>query len=159
MTEEQKKLRSFVKDHKKTPEEIKAEMKVMEDAKKQYTQDVTKLQANLDRFNSTLDPLIDPTVDDPEKAVLCWIRRPTQEEWEAMIPTELLEYENMEDVPKEILVKIKDRQFDMMAKLIEKPKGDAEFWKKHGGSLVFQELFQMHIVEVYRKLGVIIGNF
>ena len=155
MAEEKKKLRSFVKEHQKSPEEIKAEMKVMEDAKKQYTQDVTKLQANLDKFNKTLDPLIDPATNEP----LCWIRRPTQEEWEAMIPTELYEYENIEDVPREVLQKIKDRQFDMMANLIELPKGDAAFWKKNGGSLVFQELFQMHIVEVYRKLGIIIGNF
>src|SRR3990170_3745927 len=159
MAEEKKKLRSFVKEHQKSPDEIKAEMKAMEDAKKQYTQDVTKLQANLDKFNKTLDPLIDPAESDPEKAVLCWVRRPTQEEWEAMIPTELYEYENIEDVPREVQQKIKDKQFDMMANLIELPKGDAAFWKKNGGSLVFQELFQMHIVEVYRKLGIIIGNF
>jgi hypothetical protein len=155
MSEDKKKLRSFVQEHKKSPEEIKAEMKVMEEAKKQYTQNVEELRANLDAFNNTLDPLIDPANNKP----LCWIRRPTQEEWEAMIPTELYEYENMEDVPKEVLDKIKDRQFDMMANLIAIPKGDADFWKKNGGSLVFQELFQMHIVEVYRKLGIIIGNF
>lgn len=149
------KLRSFVKDNKKTPEEIKAEMKVMEEAKKQYTQDVVKLQANLDKFNNTSDPLIDPATGD----VLCWIRRPTQDEWESMIPAELYEFEEIEDVTKEVLEKIKNRQFDMMANLITNPKGDAEFWKKNGGSLVFQELFQMHIVEVYRKLGIIVGNF
>lgn len=156
---DKKKLRSFIEDNKKTPEEIKAEMKAMEAAKSQYTQDVTKLQANLDKFNATLDPLIDPAESDPEKAVLCWVRRPTQEEWEAMTPSELFGYDDIESVPKDVIATIKNRQFEMMAKLIEKPKGDAEFWKKNGGSLVFQELFQMHIVEVYRKLGIIVGNF
>ena len=152
---DKKKLRSFIQENKKSPEEIKAEMKAMEAAKSQYTQDVTKLQANLDRFNATLDPLIDPATNEP----LCWVRRPTQDEWEAMTPAELFEYDDIESVPKEVLAKIKNRQFEMMAQLIEKPKGDVEFWKKNGGSLVFQELFQMHIVEVYRKLGVLVGNF
>ena len=149
------KIRSFVKENKKSPEEIKAEMKAMEAAKSQYTQDVSQLQANLDKFNNTSDPLVDPATGD----VLCWVRRPTQEEWEAMIPQELLEYENIEDVPKEVAQRMKEKQFEMMANLITKPKGDTDFWKKNGGSLVFQELFQMHIIDVYRKLGIIIGNF
>ena len=153
--EDKKKIRSFVKDHSKSPEEIKAEMRAMEEAKKQYTQDVTKLEANLKKFNSTLDPLIDPATNEP----LCWVRRPTQEEWEAMIPSELFEYENIEDVPKDVQQTIKNRQFEMMADLIDIPKHDAEWWKKNSSNLVFQELFQMHIVEVYRKLGVLVGNF
>jgi chromosome segregation ATPase len=152
---DKKKLRSFVKELAKSPEEIKAEIKAMEEAKKQYTQDVTKLEANLKKFNETLDPLIDPATNEP----LCWVRRPSQEEWEAMIPAELFEYENIEDVPKDTVNKIKDRQFEMMATLIMIPKHDAEWWKKNSSNLVFQELFQMHIVEVYRKLGVLVGNF
>jgi len=155
MEADKKKLRSFVKEHAKSPDEIKAELKAMEEAKKQYTQDVSALEANLKKFNSILDPLIDPATNEP----LCWVRRPSQEEWEAMIPAELFEYENIEDVPKEVVNKIKDRQFDMMANLIEIPKHDADWWKKNSSSLVFQELFQMHIVEVYRKLGVLVGNF
>lgn len=155
MSDGKKKLQSFVREHAKTPEEIKAEIKAMEEAKKQYTQDVSKLEANLKAFNNTLDPLIDPATNEP----LCWVRRPTQEEWEAMIPAELFEYENIEDVPKDVISKIKNRQFEMMAELIAIPKHDAEWWKKNSSNLVFQELFQMHIVEVYRKLGVLVGNF
>jgi hypothetical protein len=152
-------LKSFVKEHAKSSEEIKAEMKAMEEVKKQYTQDVTKLEDNLRHFNERLDPLLDPAIDNPADAVLCWVRRPTQDEWESMIPEELRKYDNPEDVPKELADKYKTHQFEMMADLVMIPKHDAEWWRKNGGTIYFQQLFQSHIVEVYKKLGIIIGNF
>lgn len=148
-------LKSFVKEHAKTPEQIKAEIKTMEEAKKQYTRDVTILEGNLRKFNETLDPLIDPATNEP----LCWVRRPSQDEWDEMIPDELRQYPNPEDVPVELASKYKNHQFDMMAKLIDIPKHDAAWWRQNGSNLVFQELFQLHLVEVYKKLGIMVGNF
>jgi len=155
MNDEKKKLRSFVEKHTKTPEEIKAEIRTMEEAKKSYTQDVTALEQNLAKFNEVADPLIDPISGNP----LCWVKRPTQQEWEDMVPDEeLLKVERIEDIPPEMARKYKDHQFEMMAKLIIKPNHDAQWWKEHA-NLVFQELFQIHLTDVYRKLGVMVGNF
>ena len=145
--------KSFVERHKKTPAEIKAEMLAMEEAKKGYTQDINILEQNLAKFNEISDPLLDPT-----GKPLCWVRRPTQAEWENLVPDELLQYDNLEDIPVEVAKKYKNHQFEMMAKLISKPEHTAEWWKEHA-TLAFQELFQMHLIEVYRKLGVMVGNF
>jgi hypothetical protein len=54
--------------------------------------------------------------------------------------------------------KYSDHQFDIMALLIEKPKHDAKWWKENS-NLIFQELFQIHLTEVYRKLGLMVENF
>lgn len=126
----------------------------MEDAKSKYTKDVQVLEQNIKKFNEMLDPLVDPISGD----VLCWVRRPTQKEWEDLIPQELLEYTNIEDVPQDVAKKYRDYQFDMMAQLISHPKKDAAWWKANS-TLVFQELFQAHLADVYRKLGVMAENF
>jgi hypothetical protein len=46
----------------------------------------------------------------------------------------------------------------MMAKLISKPKHTAEEWKEMT-DLLFQEMFQLHLMDVYRKLGLMVENF
>jgi len=145
---------SFIKKHAKTSEEIKKDIQQMEKAKEQYTQDVSALEANLKSFNEALDPLVNPANDE----VLCWIRRPSQSEWEQLVPPELMKYRELETIPAEVLAKYTDQQFEMMAKLIEKPKHDAKWWKEHA-NLIFQELFQIHLIDVYRKLGIAVENF
>jgi chromosome segregation ATPase len=154
MATPQEKAQSFVKKHAKSPEEVKEELRRMEEAKKQYTQDINELEANLRQFNETLDPIIDPTSGKP----LCWLRRPSQTEWESMIPAELLKYKDLTEIPPEVMKKYSDHQFDIMALLIEKPKHDAKWWKENS-NLIFQELFQIHLTEVYRKLGLMVENF
>jgi len=152
---ESKKARDFLFKHPpKTPEEIAKELKQMEEAKGKYTKDVAILEQNIKKFNSVLDPLIDPISGD----VLCWVRRPTQAEWDKMIPEEFLQYKFEEEVPPEVSRKYANLQFEMMAKLIENPKHDAEWWKANS-NLILQQLFQAHLTDVYRKLGLLVENF
>ena len=145
---------SFVKKHQKTPEQIAEEIKRMELAKKDMTQESTALEANLREFNEILDPIVNPNNGQP----MCWVRRPSQQEWEDMVPAELLKYRDAGNVPPEIIQKYQNHQFDMMAKLIAKPEHDAIWWKAHS-NILFQEMFQVHLMDVYRKLGLDIENF
>jgi hypothetical protein len=46
----------------------------------------------------------------------------------------------------------------MMEKLIAKPQHDAQWWKENT-DIVFQSLFSAHLLDVYRKLGLMTGNF
>lgn len=138
-----------------TKAEVEEAFKRQEKAKTKYELDAAKLEKNLDKFNEILDPIVNPATDE----ALCWVRRPTQTELEEMIPSELMKYKNNpEEVPLEAITENEDMLFDMMAKLIGIPKHDAKWWKSHS-NLVFQRLFQMHIQQVLRDLGVMVGNF
>jgi hypothetical protein len=139
----------------RTPEQLAQDIVKMEEAKKRLTQNATDLEANLKKFHEILDPIVDP--NDPSKA-LCWVRRPSAKEWEELMPTEMLQYKTLEEVPKEMLERYKDHNFKLMEKLIAKPQHDAAWWKENT-DLVFQEMFQIHLVDVYRKLGLMVGNF
>jgi len=151
-----KKVESFIKKHRPlTKKEIEEAIKKQAEIKKRLTRDAQVLEQNLKKFNQILDPLIDPETGN----VLCWVRRPTQQEWEEMIPIELLEYANTgETPPPEIIQKYRDHQFEMMAKLIEIPKHDAKWWKANA-NLVFQALFQAHLTGILRQLGIDVENF
>jgi hypothetical protein len=145
---------SFAKRHQKTPEQIAEEIKKMELAKKDMTQEASALEANFREFNEILDPIVNPNNGAP----MCWVRRPTQKEWEEMVPAELIKYRDAGSVPPEVVKKYADHQFQMMAQLIAKPEHDAEWWKAHS-NILFQEMFQVHLMDVYRKLGLNIENF
>lgn len=150
------KNRKLLKKYKPlTPSQVKKKFKEMKRIKKELTQDAAILEKNLMQFNQTIDPLVDP---ESEK-VLCWVRRPTTDELETLIPAELLEYRGRpNDVPPEVMQKHRDFQFKMMANLIEKPKKDVEWWKKHA-NLIFQRLFEMHLQGVMEDLGIMAENF
>lgn len=138
-----------------TTEDVEKAFKRQEEGKKKYEMDAAKLEGNLEKFNKILDPIVNPATDE----ALCWVRRPTQEELEAMIPSELMKYKNSpETVPLEVIAENEDMLFNMMAKLIDIPKHDTKWWKGHS-NLVFQRLFQMHIQQVLHDLGIIVGNF
>lgn len=145
---------SFAKRHAKTPEQIAEEIKRMEVAKKDMTQDSMALEANLREFNELLDPILNPNSGQP----MCWVRRPSQKEWEEMVPAELMKYRDVGKIPEDVAKKYADHQFNMMAKLIAKPVHDVEWWKAHS-NILFQEMFQVHLADVYRKLGIEIENF
>jgi hypothetical protein len=146
----------FIRKHKPlTKKEIEEKFKLQEEAKKSMTTDAVVLEKNLMDFNKISDPLIDPATG----KVLCWIRRPTQQEWEEMLPTELLEYKNkLEEIPTDIWTKYKDLQFEMMAKLIVNPEHTAQEWKERS-NLVFQQLFQIHLAGILELLGITAENF
>jgi hypothetical protein len=151
---EEEKARRIGERFKRTPEQLAEDIIKMEEAKKKLSQNAVELEQNLKRFHEILDPILDPETKQP----LCWIRRPSAKEWEDMTPTDLLEYKTPEDMPKEVLEKYKDRSFEMMEKLIMKPQHDAQWWKENT-DLVFQEMFQTHLLDVYRKLGIMATNF
>jgi hypothetical protein len=138
-----------------TPKEIRKRFKEMKKMKETMTTDAAVLEQNMMEFNKTTDPLVDPESGKP----LCWIRRPTTDELEALIPAELLEYRNKPDeVPESVMKKYKDFQFQMMAQLIDIPKKPASWWKKNA-NLVFQQLFQMHLTGILKDLGISAENF
>jgi len=138
-----------------TPKQIRERFEEMKKMKKTMTTDSAILEQNMMDFNKITDPLVDPENNKP----LCWIRRPTTDELERLVPAELLEYRNKPDeVPDEVMEKYKDFQFKMMAELIENPKKSADWWKKNT-NLVFQQLFQIHLTGILHELGVSAENF
>jgi len=150
---DEKKKEDFMRKH--GPVDVAKTIREKEKAKEQYSQDVSELEENIKTFTGRLEPLLDPVSGKP----LCWVRNPTQKEFENLVPQEFWKYkENPEGIPEEIAKKYADHQFDMMAFLIEKPKHDAAWWKEHA-NLPFQMLFQEHIMKVYEDLGIKVGNF
>ena len=81
--------------YKRTPEQLAEDIAKMEEAKQKLTTSAADLEANLRHFHEILDPICDPINGD----ALCWIRRPSQTEWEAMVPVELLAYKSDDEVP------------------------------------------------------------
>lgn len=144
----------IVKRYGRTPEQLAEDIKKMEEAKKQMSRNAADLDANIKKFHEMTDPIIDPNTGQP----MCWVRRPSAQEWEDMTPTELTGYKSPEEIPQEIAQKYKDRQFDMMASLIANPIHPAKWWKENT-DLLFQEMFQIHLTDVYRKLGLMVANF
>ena len=140
--------------YKRTPEQLAEDIKKLEAAKLKMTQNAEDLDRNLRRFHETLDPILDPNTGEP----LCWVRRPSQDEWEEVTPQELIQYTDPNEIPKELIEKYKMHTFEMMEKLIAKPKHDAEWWRKNT-DLVFQEMFSIYLFDVYRKLGIMVTNF
>jgi RecG-like helicase len=152
---EDEKVRRLGERFKRTPEQLAEDIKNLELAKEKMTQNSEELDKNLKHFHDLLDPILDPNTGQP----LCWVRRPSQKEWEEMAPAELMQYQDTpNDVPKEVMEKYKYHQFDMMSKLIAKPQHDANWWRENT-DLVFQEMFQIYLLDVYRKLGIMVGNF
>lgn len=148
--------KSFIERHQPlTPDQIKSKIKEKEEAKKQYTTDAALLEKELDAFNLITDPLINPSTG----KAMCWVRRPTQEEWEAMIPKDILQYRNNpQGIPPEVAAKYQDMTFELMEKVITNPSHNAKWWKAHA-NLLFIQLFQMHLNQVMNELGVQTENF
>lgn len=147
----------FIHKHKPlTKKEVEERIKQKAKMKKEMTTDAAVLEQNLAKFNKIVDPLMDPETG----TVLCWIRRPTQSEWEEIVPTELLEYrgDELEDIPQKVLKKFTDQQFKMMESLIVNPEHNAKWWKSHA-NLVFQRLFSLHLSGILEELGIETGNF
>jgi len=139
-----------------TKKQIEEKFKEAKDLRKDLSTNAEELEKNLLNFNKIVDPIVNPEDGKP----LCWVRRPTQTEWEEMLPSELLEFRNKpsEEVPKEVWKKYTNLQFDMMAKLIETPKKEAEWWKENS-NLIFQQLFQLHLNGIFEMLGIDAENF
>jgi hypothetical protein len=148
--------KDFIKKHKPlTRKDMEEKFKEMAKSKEQYSQDVAELENNLKDFNAITDPLVDPATNKP----LCWVRRPSQAEWETMIPKELFEYRNQpESIPPDVINKYNDMTFDLMSKVIVKPTHDAAWWKQNSNT-VFIRLFQMHLQMVFNELGMNAENF
>jgi hypothetical protein len=138
-----------------TQEELKTTIKAQEEAKKQYSIDTMELEKELENFNSVSDPIINPATN----KALCWVRRPSQAEWEAMVPQDVIPYTgHPESMPPEIAKKNNDLLFSMMEKIIVNPKHDAEYWKTHA-NLQFIQLFNMHLTNTFKDLGIATTNF
>lgn len=151
---ENEKARKIAEKFKRTPEQLAQDIVRLEEAKKKMTQNAEELDSNLKHFHELIDPILDPNTGQP----LCWVRRPSQKEWEEMSPLELRQFKDVNEMPQELIDKYKDHQFNMMEKLIAKPSHDAAWWKENT-NLVFQEMFQIYLFDVYRKLGIMVENF
>lgn len=136
-------------------EDVAAAIKKQEDAKKQYATDNVTLESELEAFNKTEDPLINPATG----KAMCWVRRPSQAEWESLIDKDMAAYtDHPENMPPELAQKHNDALFQLMAKIISKPNHDAKWWKEHS-NLIFIQLFNMHLTQVMKDLGIMAGNF
>jgi len=136
-------------------EDLKATIKAQEEAKKQYSIDTMELEKELEAFNKVSDPLVNPATG----KAMCWIRRPSQAEWEAMVPQDVVPYMgHPESMPPEIAKKNNDLIFTMMEKIIVNPKHDAAYWKSHA-NLQFIQLFSMHLDNTFKELGIFTTNF
>jgi hypothetical protein len=152
MTENQ----NLIKKYKPlTPEEVRAKIKEKEEAKTQYSVDSATLERELESFNEIIDPLINPVTG----KAMCWVRRPTQAEWEGMVPANSTVYSKNPDemTPEETQI-ANNALFDLMANVIANPKHDAKYWKEHS-NLMFIQLFNMHLNGVFKELGVMTTNF
>ena len=150
------KARELLTRHKTlTKAEVREQFTAHEERKKNYATDAVACEKALEAFNQILDPLVDPSTDN----CLCWVRRPTQEELEALIPEEFMAYRNNpEEVPASAIKGQEDVMFEMMEALIAVPKKTSKEWKGKA-NLVFQRLFQMHIQQVLDDLGITVRNF
>ena len=138
-----------------TPEDVRAKIREKEESKKQYSSDSATLEKELEAFNDIIDPLINPTND----KAMCWIRRPTQAEWEKLVPASASVYnKNPEEMTPEETQKANDALFDLMANIIAKPKHNAQYWKEHS-NLMFIQLFNLHLSGVFKELGIMTTNF
>jgi hypothetical protein len=148
--------KDFIQKHKPlTPDQLREKMQEQQKSKERYVQDSAELEKEIDNFNKITDPLVDPVTD----KALCWVRRPTQEEWESLVPVELLKYrDDPSGIPPEVSKKYSDLTFELMAKIIEKPKHDSKWWKQHA-NLLFIQLFQYHLQKVFSELGLATTNF
>ena len=147
---------NLIKKHKPlTPDEIKATMKAHEDAKKQYSEDASTLEAELEAFNQLKDPVVNPITG----RAMFWVRRPTQAEWEGMVPKELAIYsKNPDDIPEDLAQKYNNMTFELMASVIVNPVHDAQWWKEHA-NLVTIKVFQAHLSGIFKELGLMTTNF
>lgn len=138
-----------------TPEEVRAKIKEKEEVKKQYSSDSATLEAELESFNDIIDPLINPV----SGKAMCWIRRPTQAEWESLVPTDVSVYKREgEEVDPQEAKKANDALFELMANIIANPKHDAKWWREHA-TLSFIELFNLHLTGIFKELGAMTTNF
>lgn len=154
VTEMNKEQEILAKHKPKSPTEILEAIKEREKAKEQMEKDVSVLEANLREFASREDPIVDPSTG----KVLCWVRRPSRQELESLVPPEIMEYRDSgKKVPPEVLKKCDEAFYEMMASLITKPKKDAEFWKNQ--PFAFAQIFQLHIQKIYEDLGIDVENF
>jgi hypothetical protein len=148
--------KDFIRKYKSlTPKEIEQKFKEKESAKKEMTTNAAELEQEIDNFNKIVDPLENPVTG----KVMCWIRRPTQDEWENMIPAEIAQYRNKpEEMPPELSQKYNNMTFELMSQIIETPKHDSKWWKSHS-NLVFIQLFNLHLQKVFEELGLSTTNF
>jgi hypothetical protein len=148
--------KDFIRKHKPlTPKELRDEYTRKEQAKKDFATDAVELEKELECFNKITEPLVNPATG---KAI-CWIRRPTQAEWENMLPQELVQYRDCpESIPPELQQKWGDMTFELMALIIEKPKHDSKWWKAHS-TINFIELFNVHLSNIFTQLAKDTTNF
>lgn len=148
------KKQSFLNKHKPmNSKQIEQKLIENEDAKAQYTTDMTALEENLRNFAEKTDPIVF------RGKPLCWVKRPSKAQFEKLIPPDMMKYKNSPDsIPKAEADKYENLIYEMMAELIVNPKHDANWWKANS-PLIFIPLFQAHLNEIYELVGIDIANF
>lgn len=155
-TEAERKI-TLLKKHKPlTPEEVYTKMKESHDARRKFSQDLTKIEENLIDFLNREDPLVDPATG----KVLGWIRHAPLSELMGMKPEGFEGSDELsnEELMKKIEKEAPDQIFRMMANLITKPKYTAEEWKKIATVELIQ-LFNIRLTEIVTRLTEQVGFF
>jgi hypothetical protein len=135
MEEEKKKLspeQEYLQKHKrKSPEEIREQIKKGHELRQKHTRDLTSLERNLTSFLEKEDPIIDPGTGE----AIAWIRQIPYVELISLTPEDLrsaAEKGMSRDEIEEMLREDTDRDTDfyLMSRLISRPEKSPEEWKK-----------------------------
>lgn len=152
---EEKKIspeQEFLKKHtRKTPDEIKEQMKKGHEIRENLTKDLTSIERNLTSFLEREDPMIDPGTGEP----VGWIRQLPYIEFMSLTPEDIrkaaMEGKSREEIEAMVLEDTeRDGDFFLMEKLISRPQKTAEEWKKIATS-EFIVLFNITVYEIISR--------
>ena len=143
----------FLKKHKPlSPDEIQSRMRDAEAAREQYSKNITEIETNLVTFLQKEDPLVDPATGN----VIAWIRQAPYAELQSL-GEELLGPFDPNITEEEYMARIQESGgaeniFKLMARLISRPKHDAEWWRNNI-TVEFIALFDARMNEIYTRMS------
>jgi len=143
----------FLKKHPPiTDEEVKKKLAEASQRKAEYTKNIEELEKNILGLQEIIEPLIDPNTD----KILAWMRLPTNEELEEYYFT--YKDADLAKLSGKDRIKQVNRQYELMADVIEKPKKKWDWWKKNT-TPHFTRLFAIKLTSMFETLGVAMENF
>lgn len=144
----------FFKKHPPISEEdVKFKLMEANKRKDQYTKDIEELKNNILGLQKIIEPLIDPETD----KILAWMRLPTNEELEEYYFT-YNDKVDLKKISKNDRKKLTNRQYELMANIIEIPKEKWDWWKKNTTPRTTR-LFAIKLTSMFESLGVTMANF
>jgi len=153
MSKKEMSKEEFLKKHPPlTEKQIKQRLIEASKAKDKYSKDMGELEKNILGLQEIIEPLIDPATD----KILAWMRLPTNLELEEYYLTyKDIDLKKLSDKDR---MKQVNRQYKLMADVIERPKKEWEWWKKKTTPR-FTRIFAIKLTLMFETLGVAMENF